>query len=313
MITIGVTILLGMILFATQLGVRAYLNAEGTSAVSPLVSTVVRNSSLFGVMYLLSGFAYVVAFFVWRHRTRELLRRVGDTAGDATRHWAIPLWTAALVASVVLNNAAGLGVDALRTAIRVLGICVLLFGVGSIREQVRRTIRESGVAFRMTDLPTLVPARAATPLPPAATPVSTAGLPSADDQFWDRVRRTAADAGTDLAMLETTDALARRWALIPTDGDLAPLRATLPPGALVTVFTEPPAATGAESFEPGTADEYHGFLEDPESGALWYQSVRPNRIPAFLARTRSARRWALYPAGSPAALSAVTPAAVSAT
>ena len=203
-----------------------------------------------------------------------------------------------------------LGLDAFRTAVRVLGICLLVFGVWQIREQIRRTVAESGVALRITDLGPLssapTPAAPLAPLTPA-TAVSAAGLAPADDDFWDRVRRAAGDAGADLALLETTDALVRRWALIPHDGDLTPVRAALPPGAIVTVFRTPPSAFDAESFTPDPAEEYHGFLEDAESGALWYQSVRPNRIPAFLARTRSARRWGLYPAQPPVALSAVTP------
>jgi len=320
MVTIGVTALLDVILFVTQLGVRAYLRADGASEASWLVSTVVRNSSLFDLLSLMSGAAYLVAFFWWRHNSREMLRKVGDAAGNATRHWAVPAWIAALFASVVLRRAvdpyagdgpgSDLGLDAFRTAVRVLGFCLLLLGVWQIREQIRRTITQSGIALRVKDLgsPTPTPTALLAPLTPAAA-MSPDGLEHADDEFWDRVRHTAADAGADLAMLETTDALARRWALIPYDGDLASVRANLPPGAIVTVFAEPPSAAEAGSFNPDPADEYHGFLEDAESGALWYQSVRPNRVPAFLARARAARRWALYPAQSPAAVSAVTPAA----
>ncbi|MFD0518688.1 hypothetical protein [Paractinoplanes durhamensis] len=99
-------------------------------------------------------------------------------------------------------------------------------------------------------------------------------------------------------MLETTDAVARRW----VSGDLTTIRAALPPGAVVTVFPQPPAA---DFTPPRAADEYHGFLEDDASGALWYQSVRPNRVEAFMARARRARRWALYPADAPDALTAV--------
>ena len=73
----------------------------------------------------------------------------------------------------------------------------------------------------------------------------------------------------------------------------------------MTAFSEPPAATETKGFTPRPADEYHGFLEDGESGALWYQSVRPNRVGAFLSRAGRARRWGLYPATAPDALSAL--------
>ena len=318
--TIGAAALLDMILLATQLGVRAYLRTDGASGASWLVSTVARNSAAFDLLYLMSGVAFIGAFFWWRHNSREMLRKVGDTVGTATRHWTIPAWAATLVASFVLRQAGGLstgddpssdlGLDAFRAAVRVLGSCLLLFGVLQIREQIRRTISEAGIAFRVTDLGPLssrpTPAAPLAPLTPAGA-ASSAGLARADDDFWDRVRHAAVAAGADLAMLETTDTLGRRWALIPHDGDLAAVRGALPPGAIVTVFPEPPSAADTESFTPDPADEYHGFLEDAESGALWYQAVRPNRVPAFLARTRSSRRWALYPTQSPAALSAVTP------
>lgn len=315
MVVIATTAVFGMLLLATQLVVRAYLASDGASEVSPLVSAIIRNSDMFDLLYLLLGVAYIVAFLWWRHNTRELLRKVGDEAGSATRHWAIPVWTAALVASVLLRQAADpyaadgpaaeLGLDALRTAIRVAGIGVLLLGVWQIRQQVRRTVAESGVVLRVTDLG---PRATANPLPPPApaSDVSMASLPRADENFWDAVRRRAAVA--DLVMLETTEGPVRRWTLLPRGGDLASIRATVPPGAIVTVFAEPPTAAGTEDFTPVEASGYHGFLEDAESGALWYQPVPPRRVPAFLARTRSARRWALYPVESATALTAVTAA-----
>jgi hypothetical protein len=302
MVTIGVTALLGMILFVVQLSASASLTGDG---ISPYVGTVMGNSTAFDLLYLLSGGAYIGAFAWWRHNSREMLRRVGDTRGLATRHWAIPAWAAVLVASVLLRQAAtvyvddgpasDLGLDAFRTAIRVVGIGLLLVAVWQIREQIRRTISDSGVPLRFARI-----SASAVPLgPPAA--ISTTDLPLADDQFWDRVRRTATEADADLALLETTGAFAHRWDLIPRGGDLTAVRSALPSGAIVTVFAEPPS----EAFTPGEADEYHGFLEQP--GGLSYQSVRPNRLPAFLARTQSARRWALYPANSPTALQAVIP------
>jgi hypothetical protein len=299
MVTIGATALLGIILLVGQLSASAYLAGDGASGMSPLVGSVVRNSTRFDVLYLLSGIAYLGAFLWWRRNSRQMLREVVDADGSATRHWAVPAWTAVLVASVLLRQAAtvyvddgpasDLGLDAFRTAIRVVGIGLLLFAVWQIREQIRQTIGDSGVGLGLATA-----GASAVPLGPPAT-LSTTDLPLADDKFWDWVRRTATEAGADLALLESTGALAHRWHLIPRGGDLTAVRSALPSGAMVTVFAEPPS----ESFTTDEADEYHGFLE--QSGGLSYQSVRPHRLPAFLARTKSARRWALYPANSPTA------------
>jgi hypothetical protein len=81
------------------------------------------------------------------------------------------------------------------------------------------------------------------------------------------------------------------------------VRAELAPGADITVFTEPPAATGTQHYAPVPAEFYQGFLED-DAGTLICQSVTARRVPAFLARAGSARRWALYPLPSPTALTA---------
>jgi hypothetical protein len=154
-----------------------------------------------------------------------------------------------------------------------------------------------------------MPLRSATLAPPlrltgAAATSASDDLPRADDEFWQQVERLATEAGADLALLETTDSVVRRWALVPGTGDLTAVRAALPAGAIITVFTEPPAAADGTDFTPAPADDYFGFLEDRETGALWFQAVTAKRVPAFLARTRSARRWALYPVNSPAALTA---------
>nr|WP_296068409.1 hypothetical protein [uncultured Actinoplanes sp.] len=85
------------------------------------------------------------------------------------------------------------------------------------------------------------------------------------------------------------------------------MRAAIAAGAAVTAYPEPPSATETKGFTPRPADAYHGFPQDADSGALRYQSIRPNRIGAFLAQARRARRWALYPADSSDALIAVAP------
>jgi hypothetical protein len=154
MVTIGGTVLLGVVLVVVQLSARAALTGHG---LSPFAASVLRNSNAFDLLYLLSGTAYIGAFAWWRHNSRQMLRRVGDTNGVAARHWATPAWAAVLVASVLLRQAAtvyvddgpasDLGLDAFRTAIRVVGVGLLLVAVWGIREQIRRTISESGVAL----------------------------------------------------------------------------------------------------------------------------------------------------------------------
>jgi hypothetical protein len=320
---VGATALLTMVLLVTDLGLRSSALSAGTGAVSPLVATVARDPYLLDFLGLVLVVAYVGTFYWWRGRTTELLRRVNAPTG-VLAHWGVFGWYFCLGLSfavrIALDGPTGvndldsvataLAYDALALAFRLIGLALLLIGVWQIREQVRQTVAESGVAFRMSDLGSLVSAPTpAVPLPPLVrTEIAKDTLPPADEAFWTRVSEQAAAAGADLALLETTDSAVHRWFLVPATGDTSDLRATVPLGAVVTVFAEPPAAdfslpaTEAET----ETDEFYGFLEDAESGALWFQSVRPNRVPAFLARARTARRWALYPVTSPTARSAVT-------
>lgn len=324
MATIGATALLTMVLLVTDLGLRSYALSEGAGAVSPLVAAVAGNPYVLDFFSLLLVVAYVGAFYWWRNRTSTLLRRVNASSATVV-HWGIMAWYLCLGLSFAVRVAlrggstavddldalaTALGYDALALAFRLVGLSLLLIGVWQIREQVRLAVAESGVAFRMSDVGSLVSAPTpAVPLPPLArAEIVPDTLPTADDAFWTRVGEQATAAGADLALLETTEGMAHRWFLVPASGETKSLRATVPPGAVVTVFAEPPAA----DFTPPEADEFYGFLEDSESGALWFQSVRPNRVPAFLARARSARRWALYPAASSTAHSALMPATTAA-
>ncbi|XVU24423.1 hypothetical protein ACQPZJ_45585 [Actinoplanes sp. CA-054009] len=314
LVTIGAAALLGMIAVATDLAVRASLLSNGASGMSPLVSSVVKNADTFDALYFLLAVAYLGGFYWWRHNSRQVLRRIGDLQGAATVHWAVYAWYGTLGLSFAVSvsardpysgdQAADLGLQALRTGIRVVGLAFLLFGVWQIREQIHRALAASGITLRISDLG---PRAGANPLPPLTPTTAAVDLPVADADFWTGVRHLADDAGAELAMLETTDGIVRRWFLIPPGSDLAAVRAAAAPGAVLTVYPSPPSQTETEGFTPPEADEYYGFLEDAASGSLWYQTVRPNRIPAFLARTRSARRWALYPAQSPTALTAVAP------
>ena len=63
MLVIAATAVLGMLLLATQLAVRAALAGDGASRVSPLVAWIIRNSDAFDFCYLLLGLAYIAAFF----------------------------------------------------------------------------------------------------------------------------------------------------------------------------------------------------------------------------------------------------------
>jgi hypothetical protein len=322
-VAVAAVTVFGMILLATDLGVRHYLATDGASGMSPLVRMVAEHGSDADTVYLLLVFAYIGGFLLWRHRTREVLRGFGDSTGAAVQHWAVLAWNLAIGVAFVLRLsgpsagadpsrdeiASALGLQAFQMAVRIVGLGLLLIGVWQIREQVRRTVAASGVAPRPADLglrPSAVPGRPLAPIRRAAVPDADA-RPAADDEFWERVRRTAAGVGTGLALLETTGALVHRWALVPESGDVDAVRAGLAPGAVVTVFPEPPADTETAGFTPAPAQEYYGFLEDADGGALWFQLVTPKRVPAFLARARSARRWGLYHSGDPAALTAVVP------
>ena len=328
LITIGATALITMILLVTDLGLRNYRQSGSTGAVSPLVAAAGRDPSLLNFLNLIMVCCYLGTYFWWRHRTREMLHRVGAPSGTARTHWAIAAWGLCLGLSFVVRVAAnaagavddldgvaaGLGWDALALTFRLVAVSLLLIGVWEIRATVRRLVAESGVALRTSNLGRTAPTTAVPLVPLTRTEIDTGALPPADDAFWTRVGEQAVAAGADLAVLESTDAVVHRWLLIPATGETDPVRDAVPPGAVVTVFAEPPAATKVEPqavtvTTAPDADEFYGFLEDADSGALWFQSVRPNRVPAFLARARTARRWALYPADSAAASSALMPAA----
>ena len=310
--------LLGMLLLVSDLAIRSYVLSGGVNGLSPLVRWIVDNWDSISGLFLLLGLGYLVGFAWWRRRTRDMLHSVGDQAGRPVEHWTVMAWYLALAVSFMIrvfddptggkesDLAIWLLWDAAQNSVRVIGLAFLLIAVWQIREQVHAQVARSGVMLRIQDM---APRRSAIPLSPAARPTPPAppsgDLSPADDDFWRRVAGLATGLRTDVALLETTDSVARRWLLVPASGDLSAVRSALSAGAVLTAFPQPPAATETKGFTPLAADEYHGFLEDDESGALWYQSVKPNRVGAFLARARRARRWALYPANSPDALSAV--------
>jgi hypothetical protein len=311
---IGCAALITMINLAADLVVREYLLSDGRSGMSPLVSAVVDNADGVELASLLLVMTYIGAYLWWNKQTRNLLRAAGDPDGTAARHLAIKMWNLAVVAAVAIqlctprstprstqDLANRLGWDAVQLGAWLVGLAVLMIGVWQIRAQVTRRVAQGAVALRIDtasrDRSAVAAARAANP--------AADGLPRADDEFWQQVERLAAEAGTDLALLETTDSVVRRWVLVPGTGDLAAVRAALAVGAIITVFAEPPAAADGTDFTPAPADDYFGLVEHSTTGALWFQAVTPDRVPAFLGLARTARRWALYPANSPTALTAV--------
>ncbi|MDI6102823.1 hypothetical protein QLQ12_29815 [Actinoplanes sp. NEAU-A12] len=312
MAAIGASALLSMVLLVSDLVVRSFLLSGPESGLLPLVDAVARHGVSVGRLFLLATIAALAGFLWWRRATRSMLSEAGDRAGTATSHWTIPAWYLSIGAALTIRSqnkapddtrdalATMLTWDAVQTGIRLAGLALLLVGVWKIRARVRGVVAETGVAARR-------PSGKVRLLPPPDRPVAPApaDLGPADDAFWQRVGQLAGSAGGDLALLETTGAVTRRWVLVPSTGELTAVRAALPPGAVVTAFPEPPAATDTTTFAPAPADFYHGFLEDGQSGALRYQVVSPDRMPVFLDRARHARRWALYPTDSRTALHAV--------
>jgi hypothetical protein len=320
MVAVAVAAVLCMLLAVTDLAIRSYVLNDGVGGMSSLVAWVVQNYEVLSALLMLLGFAYIAGFIWWRRHTTAMLDSVGVSDKESVWHWTVGGWYSALAASFMIRFAANqtvtddhdlpswLAWDAAGTGARLVGLSFLLIAVWQIRDQVHAKVAESGVILRIRDL---APRPSTVPLPAAVLPVppgpQSAELLVADDDFWRRVSALATGLRTEIAVLETTDGLARRWLLVPSSGRLAEVRSAMAPGAVVTAFPQPPAATETKAFTPRPADQYHGLLEDNESGALWYQSIRPNRVGAFLAQARRARRWALYPTAGPDALSAVIP------
>lgn len=309
--------LLAILLLVTDLAVRSYLLDEGANGVSSLVVWVVHNGEALSLLFLLVGFAYLAGFSFWRRRTRAMLDSVGDTDPHGIWHWTVGGFYIGLAASIAIRfglRQSGetyapetmLIWDATQIAAKLIGLTFLLIAVWQIRFQVRSRVARAGIALRIADLP---PRRSAVPLAALSVPATPArgDLPPADDQWWQQVAALATGMRAPIALLETTEGVAHRWLLVPENGDLDAVRSAVAGGAVVTAFPEPPDASSTKDFTPRAADSYHGLLEDSETGALWHQLVRPNRVGAFLARAGRARRWALYPADGSAALTAVVP------
>ncbi|MFI7547641.1 hypothetical protein [Actinoplanes sp. NPDC049599] len=314
----------------SDLALRHALQTDGGGKVSPWLIWVVEHTDVLATVNLLLILVYVGGFYRWRRRSRDILRRFVSNPDTQVRHWSILAWYAALVATVLISltnfgaepgnrdeAVSTLGVNALHWGVRTVGLALLAIGIVQIRDRVRRVIAEPRIPAPAAPRPAPAAAPAGSAPVTATAPKSpvrvlepvpgSAGLPPADDAFWERVRDTAADA--DLALLQRTGGQAYGWKLVPAGGDISTVRAALRAGAVVTVFTETPSAQApGKKYKPVAAEEYHGFLESGETGAIWYQPVDRWRLQAFLTRAGSAGRWALYPVTDAAALRAVVPA-----
>jgi hypothetical protein len=309
---ISAATLLAIVLFGTDLAVLASVRSSGASGMSPFVSWIVRHFGTINSLNLLVVLAYVTALELWRRHTRRMLARIGDDSGSAVRHWTLLAFNLAIGASFLLrlNGPAfyegvnsRITFEALQMGIRALGLSLLILGVWQVRIQVRAAVAEAGILLRRTGVPKYSAAPAA-PLTSSDAPHE--DVRAADDEYWTEVSELAASTGADLALLEAAGPLAHRWHVIPKSGDVDAIRGEIPPGAVLTVFPIPPTAEDATGFTPPPADRYHSFLET-QAGDLQYQSVSDKRVPAFLARTQIASRWALYPTETPDALRARMP------
>ncbi|MEU4217067.1 hypothetical protein [Actinoplanes sp. NPDC026623] len=328
LLAVAATTAFSVFCLVADLALRQALQAGGADDASPMLIWAIEHADGIAGLNLVLLVVYLAGFLIWRRGSRSMLRRLVDDPEAPLRHWSIVVWNLAIVASVLITaSSAGsdprnldetvsaLSFEALRWGVRSVGLGVLLIGIVQIRGQIRRAVAEPRVPAPAAPRPE--PAPIAYPPAPATDgtrpvrvlePVpGSEGLPPADDAFWNRVRDAA--AGADVALLERTGLQAYGWKLVPAGGDGAEVRAALRPGAVVTAFTESPSAQApGKKYKPVAADEYHGFLESGETGAIWYQPVDRFRLPAFLGRAGSSGRWALYPVEDDAALRAVVPA-----
>ncbi|GGN98110.1 hypothetical protein GCM10010112_90900 [Actinoplanes lobatus] len=298
-LAVGVAGAFDVFLFAGELALRHHLST-GDPAVSPNVLWIIDHPMDVWLLHFVLLGAYIGGFYLWRHRTREMLGYfVPADADGAVWHWSVPVWSLLVGIPAVVRRhdpasgsdvVSALGVDALLDAVRIAGITVLLIGVVAIRDQVRQAIVDSRKP-RTTAEPALVPAE------------FTEGV--ADDGWWWQVRDTVEEQ--DLVLLASTGEGEHRWLLIPRGGDPAKARDAIPPGATITAFPEPPAGGVADGWEPPAAEEYHGLLKEPADGALRYRRVGAGEVTVFLEAARAALSWGLYPVDAPDAVVAVVP------
>jgi hypothetical protein len=313
-----------LVTLVTLLGVRNVIATRGASGTSVLTDWALGHAGLLDNIYFVLVIAYLAAFYWWRARTRQLLIIFGDSGARALIHWALYAWNGLIFFSFlirILGNIYGAPdptVDAITDALhrldvfllgltlRLAALIFLLLGVWQSRTRVRAVV--AGTIVYSPPPPVRQE-----PAPEQRTTIlETATMPVADDAFWARVRELSLAAGDELPLLESTSNLIRRWSLIPSVSAIDTIRASLPPGTVITVFPTPPQPGAEAPADPPTAEaeQWFGLTEDAGTGMLWFRLLQPSRLPDWLAKARTAQRFGLYRPNDPAALNAVTPAMI---
>jgi hypothetical protein len=138
----------------------------------------------------------------------------------------------------------------------------------------------------------------------------------ADDRFWAGVRERLLRTDGELPLLESWSATTSRWHLI--DGTRAEtVRALLKPGALLTVYPDPPRAAddalATRAHQLDLDNHILGLIQESEVGTLRFARLRTtDEVTSWLSRAQHARVCGLYPsdpARQPGAVQAVVPPA----
>ena len=306
-------LLVGLAVTTAAAGLVELLTLVAISDANAAVPLVTRFATVLDAVYLVLTVACLGVFVWWRSSTRQLLRSIGDDEHAGLKHWtpqvALRLLTASIAIRVIGNflgrddPAMLLFIGGLGLAVRMLALTVTAIGVWRIWTGIRTTMATPPAPRTQT------PSQWSTATRP--TSLDTTDLPPADDDFWNRVRSMSLAANGELPLLESTSTVIRRWTLIPSASDIDEIRRALRPGTVVTVFPTPPQPVGTPLTVRFIADEDVELLslsEDAETGMLWFQLLQPSRVDSWLAKARSAKRYALFRADDPAAATAVVPA-----
>lgn len=296
-----------------------YAGGVGMTAAQVIVAVFLLTHGSSGPVAGLSAVAslvFIAGAGAWIWQTRQLLRSLHDDAGWVRYQWPfVTAFVLIVLGYAVLSPRAGatpsIGLLLIAEGLRIESYFFGLVGLRLTRDRVRGIA--SGEIAAHSDDPRWQP-----PIVPAATtvryetPPAADRLSPADESFWASAGRLARDAGADIAVLETAETQSRRWLLVPADGDTTALRATIRPGAILTLFPTAPgtaAALGATGRKP--APEYYGLIQTSPHDPVRFQLILPSRVPHFLAEAGTAHRAGLYRANDPAARTAAVPASVS--
>ncbi|WP_238017299.1 hypothetical protein KZZ52_25415 [Dactylosporangium sp. AC04546] len=251
-------------------------------------------------------YGHLFAVGAWFVLAGRLLRRLGADPNPVLRTTPIVLWrigiAATVAAAVALPRATVFEPGAFATRLhwmipilvaRLALTALVMAALFGVRRRVHEVLLASGVPPRPDPRRDTGPSLRAAPLTPfPARPVTVA-----DDAWWAEVAARASAAGEPLPLLESWGATRRRWLLVAPSADLAALRATLLPGATVTLFGPPGDGPGAL-----------GLIEEPGSGTLRFDRIdTPEQLAAWHRRAADAPRSARYALDDPAALSATVP------